>query len=533
MTKKSIGFYLPLFAAAVVITGGVYYIFKNWFTGKDLTPQSAAEILPETAFAASFIETEPQAWSKLAKFGTPEAQTLVSQGLDSLTTQLATDEINYQQDIQPWVGGVMLAFMPNANTQEAQMLAIVGIKDKLKAQDFEKKLKSQQGQTVKETNYQGIKITNYTNQDFTLSTAIVGDYLVVGDDTQTVEQTIDTFKGKPSYADKPAAQKLFSQSLTLKNPVAQVYIADYGELVKQSLANSTQETPLPAEALQQLEQIGAVVVGMGIEERGLHLQAVTSLNPDSNQSNPQLVAGEALKQFPQETLAVINGQSLNQGWNYLVSQSGNNSEIQQLITQIRQMSAAVNLDADREIFGWMNGEFALGIVAPEQNTIPGLNLGAMLVIQTTDRSTAEGTLSELTNLVQSQGVQVEQNPDKNLTQWRVQGNVLLSYSWPKKDYLTLTLAMPLATETNTRLTDNQSFKNLTNNLPANNVGSLYIDMNKSLIEVFKLVPQGSNLNPNALAFLNSLEAVAVTATIPSNTTSQMDMLIALKPANSR
>ncbi len=143
--------------------------FKGAFGGA-LSPLASAKVVPDEALIATFISTDSQAWSQLQQFGTPEAQKLVAKGVQDFNQQILTESnIDYEKDIKPWVGSVMVAVLPSNPVKPAQatpqlaqepdVLLVVGIKDKVSALNFANKLQADKGIKSKEIVYKGQKIT--------------------------------------------------------------------------------------------------------------------------------------------------------------------------------------------------------------------------------------------------------------------------------------------------------------------------------------------------------------------------------------
>ncbi|MEM8779485.1 MAG: DUF3352 domain-containing protein, partial [Cyanobacteria bacterium P01_G01_bin.49] len=147
--------YLPLVGVtALLVAGGmgVYYYFQGhlpFLSGDGLTPLEAAEVVPESAFASSYISTRPQDWKQLSQYGTPEAKQVVEKNLELLETEaFSSPEISLEKDILPWLDGVTIAFLPDqtevVSAEDLQILLVVGIKNKVKAAQFAQKLNKQQ-----------------------------------------------------------------------------------------------------------------------------------------------------------------------------------------------------------------------------------------------------------------------------------------------------------------------------------------------------------------------------------------------------
>ena len=101
---------LPAVGAAVLMAGGAAaYLYLKGPAKDGTSPLAIARTIPDEAYAAAFISSDMQAWSKLQEFGTPEAQKLISEGLKEFEQQLLTkNNINFEKDLKPWVGNSMI-----------------------------------------------------------------------------------------------------------------------------------------------------------------------------------------------------------------------------------------------------------------------------------------------------------------------------------------------------------------------------------------------------------------------------------------
>ena len=89
------------------------------------------------------------------------------------------------------------------------------------------------------------------------------------------------------------------------------------------------------------------------------------------------------------------------------------------------------------------------------------------------------------------------------------------------------------TQPSSALDNSQTFKTATSNLPKQNLGYFYLDMDKTmtLVNRFALMT-GAVIPPEPTALLNSVKSIGMTSTQVNDTTAKMDMLMALKKAQS-
>lgn len=548
MPETKSKFLIPAIGAAVIVTGSIAaYMYLKGPSGDSSDALASAKIIPSTAFLATYISTDPQAWTKLQQFGTPEAQKIVAKGLDSLNKDLLTESnISYEKDLKPWVGGVMIAVLPStpANptpntgtaTREPNILMVVGIKDKLAALNFAKKLKQEKGVSTKEIDYKGEKITETTGKGKPSYSAVLNNtYVVLAPSRQSVENSIDTYKGQPSFASKEGANSVFAKKVDVKNTVAQIYVPDYGGMVQQLIATNSQTT-IPPQTLKQLKQVKSMVADIGIDDAGVRMKAIANLDPQGSKFQYQNTSAKIVANFPGDTLALINGQGISSWWSAVVEESKNYPEFKQVIEQARGQLKAVNFDLDKDIFGWMNGEFGFAAIPSNQGILAQLGVGGAFVFDTSDRKTAESTFLKLDNLAKTQKINVAQRNigGKDVTEWQIpQQGALLAHGWLDQDTVFLALGGPIGeaiAQPKTQSLDNSdNFKAVTSSLQKPNGGFLYLDMDKTVSFVNRYAVQGQAIPPEAAAILNSIRGLGVTATSLDKSTSQLEMLLALKP----
>jgi hypothetical protein len=515
---------LAVAGLAAIAAGGAYFYFRGQLPWQKFTPLEAARVVPEQAFATGFVSTDPKAWSVLAKYGTPAARDAVNRGLETFRKDLATDNLDYGRDIEPWIGGIGIAFLP-ATGGEPGVLLVVGIKDKLKAAEFAEKLSRQKDRTVTERDYQGVKITEMTSKtgDRTYR-AVVSDYLLVAADRAVIEKAIDTYQGKPSFADRSGVKELMTSSLDLQNPLARMYIDDYAGMV-------ASRTKLPPESLKQLQTVRGIVAGVGAAGGGLHFQAVARVAPDTLTAIPAPAGDRFLNYFPNDTLIFWNGNNLKQGWNELDRRSTDNPNLQTILREIRTNLQMATLDADRDIFGWMDGGFAFGVI-PSSRSLGGVGIGGLMLWETSDRPTAEKTLEKLNRLTTFvPGIAIDKTPidGKEVTRWQSGGQTLLTYGWSDNNSLVVTLGIPFQSQPPASIAANPTFQQAIASFPKQNLGYFYFDVAGFFEKTGFLatLPPGQ-IQPEARALLESVRGIAMTATLSDKTTSKVDAMLTLK-----
>jgi hypothetical protein len=547
VSEKKSSLFIPVIGTAIIIAGGIaaYMYLKG---GADSSsPLGSAKLVPATALMATYIDTNPESWNKLQKFGTPETQKLLTEGISDFNQQILNDSnISYEADIKSWVGGVMIAVLPpdakkvsqtNLSSQEQpNFLLVVGIKDKLAALKFANKLKEQKNVKIKESDYKGQKIIETKSQGKpTYTTVLNNDHLLLTSNKQSVEKAIDTYKGEPSFANKEGAKDILSKGIDVKNSIAQIYVPDYGNMVQQLMAFSPQSKQLPPETLAQIKQVKSLTAGVGVDDDGLRLKATVNLDPQLNKFQYQTTPAKVVGQFPSETLALVTGQGISKSWQTLTEESKDYPELNQGIQQARTQLKRLQIDLDKDVFGWMNGEFGFGAIQSNQGLLANTGFGGALIFDTSDRKTAEATFTKLDNFAKKQFLNVAQRKigDKNVTEWQIpQQGALVSHGWLDNDTVFLAIGGPIAETLADRkgqaLDQTDTFKNVVGSLQKPNGGYFYLDMGKTATIIERLAAKSQPLPSDATAILTSIRGIGITVNSPNKSMTQMEMLLSLK-----
>ena len=547
MSAKKTSFFIPVIGTAVIIAGGIAaYMYLKGGTNSS-SPLGSAKLVPATALMATYIDTNPESWNKLQQFGTPEARKLLGKEFQDFNQQMLNDsKISYEADIKPWVGGMMIAVLPpdakkvsqdNFRASEApNYLLVVGIKDKIAALKFANKLKDKKNVKIQESDYKGQKIIESTGQGQpTYVTVVNNDYLLLTSNKQAVEKAIDTYKGEPSFVTKEGANDILSKGVDVKNGLAQIYVPDYANMIQQLTAFNPQSKQLPPQTLAQIKQVKSLTAGVGIDDDGLRLKAIVNLDPQLNKFQYQATPAKIVGQFPSETLALTSGQGLSKSWETFVEQSKDYPELNQGIQQARTQLKALQIDLDKDIFGWMNGEFGLGAIQSNQGLLANVGFGGALVLDTSDRKTAEATFTKLDNLAKQQSLNVAQRTigGKNVTEWQIpQQGALVAHGWLNDNTAFVAIGGPvaetLANRKGAALDQSDTFKTVTGSLQKPNGGYFYLDMDKTKTIIQRVSAQSQPLPADATAILDSIRGVGVTVNSPSKSVTQMEMLLSLK-----
>ncbi|AFZ44764.1 hypothetical protein PCC7418_2622 [Halothece sp. PCC 7418] len=511
----------------LLIAGGIYGYFRL-IVGKRLTPQASAKILPESASTMLFMETDPEVWSELEQYGTTEAQAVWQSSLQELEQEFLPDaNIDYEEDVAPWLSGIAIANFPSINpfSQEENVLLIAGITNSLKAGNFLRSLESNEETEVRQRQYKGVTITEVkTAQGDRASAAMLQGYVLFSQQGNLIEQTIDTAQGDPAFASDEGVQKLLSQGLNLENPAAQVYFRNYTQWLGNNFSGSG------------LDIIESAVMGVSFEAEGLHLQTL-ALSAETNFLSLSPNDSQLLSEFPDSTLAVINGHQLDQVWSQVVRQSEDNPVLGIGLSVMRRWAKSWDLDLDQDVFSWLDGEYAIALFPTEESSLPNLPLAGGILIQSSQREVGEQTLAKLGKIAAKNPFldqETETLGNTTITTWEDPSQQpLLSYGWLQDERLMVTVGTPFrifAQQQGERaLKNSRQFSAIAQQLPETNFGYIYLDMQQGMT-LLETIPQQplKNLSPEAKATLNSIRQIALTASQPKPSLRQIDLFLSLE-----
>ncbi|MEI6330525.1 MAG: DUF3352 domain-containing protein [Pseudanabaena sp. ELA645] len=582
---------LPIIAgAAVVVAGGIgAYFFLN---KANVTPTGGAgtgtlALVPQKSLMAMSISTDGSALTQLEQFLSPETKKTYDKAITQLRSNLASGDFDYEKDVKPWIGkSATIAFLPStktANLLPSQLqaslqnryvpmssdgsiqfvqnkatpekgigkgvekaapeprttpnfLVVLEVKDKVGAEKFlTEKVKTKAGDKEKQSDYKGVKITQYGEGAKTASTAMVGDYLIITPQEQSTQKAIDTFKGEASLASSISAE-----DLKLKNPVAQVFIPNFGESIVELAALNPNPETIPPESLAQLKKVKSMNMGFGIDDAGVRFKVLGKFDAatiTSLKNSPNKIMGI----IPSQSFSVVTGFNLKNSWEEFVKSAEKTPELKKGIDDARSQlkSSPLAIDLDKDIFGWMDGEFAIASVSskPEGILAQTQGLAPVLMFQTTNRAGAESLLKKFDDFAAKNGAKVGQKDVGGVavTEWSAPGGPgsIISHGWNQKDTFFITMS-PIVSlfvpKPAIALDADPAFKAIVTTLPTNNVGYFYIDADKTWSIYQSILPptEKEKIPAEVKAWIESVRGLAVTAAYPNPESAEVEAILALK-----
>jgi Protein of unknown function (DUF3352) len=501
-----------LLATTAAGAGGYYYLQTK---DPGDRPEQLAMAVPEQAYAVGYIATDPKVWSKLDRFGNPAAKQLIDRSIQQIQKETVGD-IDFAKDVQPWLGNVMLASFANDKADEKPtILAVSKVKDKLSAFNFLNKLKGKSKEPTAETNYKGAKIWSVSGKD-PFHVAYSDDWLVGSADRATVEKSIDTLKGAASFSQKNGNQFFASGRLNLPNPIASVYI-DFPRMA----AAVNKGSKLDSNQITKLVKAKSLVAGMGIDDQGLRAKALTQMN--DNSFKLPATNGKVLANFPADSLLVLNGSGIKNIWDETLKQSANEPQTMGAIENLRKsFRTQTKLDLDKDVFGWLGGEYAIGIFPQKEGLLGSFTgLGITAVVEGTEPQANEKSLDSMVKGLGAGKVVIKprQSADgKTINDIASPLGTGSFLSYGSIDDKTVFLSTKNSTITEP-LSKGADFQKVVSTLPASDQGLTYVNFRQlaNVLQGEALKQYTSNMPPEYFSLLKVIEGMAVSSKLDGDT----------------
>jgi Protein of unknown function (DUF3352) len=298
-----------------------------------------------------------------------------------------------------------------------------------------------------------------------------------------------------------------------------------------------QPIPIDSATLEQLKKIKSFGGGLAIDDTGIRLKLVSKT--DGTTINLPNMSAKTVNNFPADTFAVAGGTGLAQIWTETNKILAAKPETQQLLTQMRRsFTQSTQLDLDKDVFGWMGGEYAVGMMPVSTGITAQAGFGGALTIDSTDKATTDNTMTKLANLAKGNGVSVEQRQvdGKAVTDIKIPGQgTLLSYGWLNDTSMLLAvgdgLMDKITTHSGESLVRSPNFSTILSTMPQEKQSYAYFDVEK-MATLFqqKLVAVSQKAVPADVdALIGSVRGVGMTSVQVDKTTNQFEAVLALKP----
>ncbi|MBD2076060.1 DUF3352 domain-containing protein [Phormidium sp. FACHB-592] len=347
-----------------------------------------------------------------------------------------------------------------------------------------------------------------------MAIALLPGNVAVAVQAQTLEDLIDARAEKEPLTQNPLFRR------TLQHPHAErSLLTSYGNvaaiskfilaIVKASPA-STFGLGLPTLYESQLSALTKLYSTadshVWLQPEGIHSQVniyYTTPRPDLA-TRATSDANQIMTRLPAATFLSASSRNFKEQWQTSLKESQNDPNTQLALTGFRESLRAVGLDPEKDVFPWMDGEYAFFLFPARGGLFNSINskldLGVGLMIQTSDRAAAELALKKLDQFVKKEAkgevvIVPKRLKGQSIVSWEAKdrGKTLsfLSHGWVDANTLVITTGVtPMAAlnpEPYLPLHLNHTFQTATASFPIPNDGYFYVNMGATLSFLYNLI----------------------------------------------
>ena len=501
-------FFSVLLAGVLVLLSigsiGLYWILNqsplSLMKGGITTNPTATMFVSKQAPVMVSVLVNPDRLEALRQFATPlkerrQANVEINQLKKSL---LANTGLNYQKDIQPWLGDEITLAITSLDFDHNQengvqpgYLLAVTTKDAELTREFLQASFSQQAiagtSDLIFEQYKGVNLISKRSlksesKNKMFATAVVGDFVLFANQTKVLKEAINNVQASNlSLKNSPSYQKALK---TILEPRIGIAFVNLPALSAWSSNQPIPETP-------DIEQM--LTVALSLKPGGLAAQtALIGVAGEETQPPTLVEPVEALKYLPTQSILTIAGEDLNQLWTQIVTGLEPDSPLGQILNQsLISLQTPLGLDLPQDIFSWVKEEYALSLLSSPKSK----KLDWVFVAQKDPLVNPDTAIEHLDSLAREQGLSVGNFPLQNttITAWTKLGTAarksLFSLDAQVKGAHTTvgeyeifatsieSLSQAIKEEDGSLL-DNKEFQINIASLPTENDGYLYINWNK-------------------------------------------------------
>jgi hypothetical protein len=442
MKQRSFFSFLIVGVVVLLLTGCSYLGFGrgnplSLLRGGSQANPAAAMFVPKQAPAMVSLLVNPDAldsfWQMIAS-----GERRQGAELSSLKTSLLADTgLDYQRDIKPWIDDEITLAVTSAdidrdasNGRQTGYLMAIATKNAQKSREFLELLFTKRaiaGTELMFEQYKGIKLISDNQQSSSAATqkpdthsdksrqnsfsgAVVGDrFILFANHPKILRDAINNVQAADLNL---TSSSQYQKALTLlpADKIGLTYLNLPSVAAWQGLESATQK-------------YDSQIIALEVNRKGLLAETTLLAAPDQEIAPPPPTLSQtvgALQYIPTATQFSISGSdlshlentNLNQLWQQSTQLSGASSSssgaVSRLVKQpLAELQARWGIELPKDIFSWVQGEYALGLLPHEGQTTPDF----IFVAEKLDAA-VQG-ISRLDAVAQQQGLSVAQLPLQN------------------------------------------------------------------------------------------------------------------------
>lgn len=434
MKLRSFFYLLGTIAASLFLAGaiGFFWLFSQSPLGLlngSLKAPTTVMFVPKHASVMASLMVNPDRLEalRLAKAQPEERKQARLELARFKQSILGASGLEYQQDIQPWLGDELTLAIttldidrdPDNGHQPGYLIAAT-TKDAQRSREFlqqfwqrraiagtdlvfepYKGTKLIYGSSSKEDEKPGSKQSDKTGLPLTLASAVVGDrFVLFANSPKVLRDAINTVQ---------ATELGLSSVQAYQSAIASLKQGRVGV----AFLNLPQLSALAGETVSNAESSAyrSLAIALGFNPQGLTAETalLTAARQDPAPASSRPVG--ALGYIPASSPAAVAGRDLDQLWlNFSQGVSDYRSVTGLVNRPLDALQKSWNLRLPEDIFSWVKGEYALGLLpSPENRDTSSTDPTALSWVFVADKSadpTAEAAIAHLDELAQQQGISV-------------------------------------------------------------------------------------------------------------------------------
>jgi hypothetical protein len=457
--------------------------------------------------------------------------------------------VTFKDDVKPWLGreialavsglkefktdnGELSESSADQFAKDAKIAIILASTDNDKAQAFLDKQRAgrgEKGQEFDQTEYKGVTIYEQKDSDRNpLSAfAIVQSYVVFANDTATINAIIDRGAEGTGTLEDNARFKGVLNNLP-KEAIAYTYVD--GPALDTLFTSAMQETlnELPDAQRAQLEQqfsnlkaLQGMGLSLSVDPEGLQFD--TAANFDTAKLDAEMKAqleeaktpadAERLKNISNRATALVTFRIPATFKDQMLKAIKGQEDGEQMLEEMEQ---EIGLDLERDLLDWLVGDVSLVVLPGEKLGDVTLPATGYLAIKPKDKGAAEAGVAKIGDVLQQmgedQGIAFEEQTIGGIS-WQVVAEpesqqVFGGYGFAK-DELVIAFgkgSLEAAGGTDAPITDDASFKLVTDKLPKSNSGVVYLNVTNA-VELADQLGVGSEDSPEEAEFRKNIKPI--------------------------
>ncbi|MCX6032020.1 MAG: DUF3352 domain-containing protein [Chloroflexi bacterium] len=465
-----------------------------------LGTNEAVQIMPDNTRVLLSISPPPLQLGKLygiqatsSAFGVT-AQHIKTTLLEGMAREL---NLNVEKDILPWLGFEAVAAILENDRSGTEVLIALAVRNSAGASGFTQKVRDQlesKGRYFEEEDYHNVRVVYQRTRfsDSTLAFAQINHFLVIGSSVNALHRAVDTAQGRhKSLGRNVQYRKILSQ--LQGDRIGYIYV-DGASLT----APFTSWEALARIATNGLQSAGASITlnGLGIRFNSLLMYDPDALTIAQDQAmqlptNPNRI----LSVVPSNAVFFANGQQFGSRFDQLLAASDASGE--NILWRIRDMESSLDIDLQRDLFQWADGEYALGLLENPAGLFgdAAIPFDLIAIIETHNLDAARQGLQHITDAVATQAgtksvdviiggelFRVSNDTSGRLTfgYGSVEGFVVIGSSKEALEVVAEAAKSPLARSA--------TFSALATQLPTSNTGYAYLNVDRLMEALYLQIP---------------------------------------------